>query len=586
MISGERNREKFVNLWMEHIRAGKKFRTKYSGSKRWKRYRKMYRGDWVDSIIPVNRVFSFGRSLIPQVYHRDPRVSVTATKPELIAHARVVEAVDNHIIRETMLKGTLKTAILTAYLTGTGPIKLGFDSEFGYLPSQSVDADSATVTQHSTKEGRLIEYQTGVKPGMPWALPEQPEHVIVPFGYRHGDALPWIAHRILRPLDDIKQDQKYRFTKDLKGTRRIEFDSEDEGKRIFQPGDNIIFGELFEIRDMRTGQIHIICEKELLMSEPDALQIEGIPWEFIIFNEDPEFFFGIPDVSMIEPQQIELNEIRTQARRHRQITLLKFLYLKDAIDPKQLEALLSGEVGPAVGIDGESLAAAVSILQPHMPPDFAIERGVVSQDMRESMGFSENQLSAYKEGTPPTATETQAISGSHEARISERKDIVADTLTRIVRKWNQYIFSFWTGERVVQVVGPQGVQQWVKYTGEELRGEYNLRIDPDSGFPVNRQVKMSAAVNLLKMFGGDPTISQPLLKMQVLEQFESIFPGISQGLMQLDPVTAMRAGMARQPHPILGGGGGRSGGNQGGGREGLSPDNPMELGQFTKQEGM
>ncbi len=222
----EMDRQTFVSGWVEDIKAGKKFRKKHSQSKRWPDYRKYYRGDWKGDVMSVNRIFSYGRSLIPQVYFQNPRINVTAKRPDLLFHARVVEAIDNHLIQETMLKSTLKTSILTAYLSGTAPIKLGFDSEFGFTPSQIVDEDSSTVTQYGRKERRKIEYREGVKPGMPWAYPELPDHLVIPAGYRDPNSLPWIAHRILRPLDDIKQDQKYQHTDDLVGTRRMELDDD------------------------------------------------------------------------------------------------------------------------------------------------------------------------------------------------------------------------------------------------------------------------------------------------------------------------------------------------------------------------
>lgn len=583
MIRGADNRRAFVNGWVEEIKAGKRFRKKHSHSKRWKDFRKYYRGQWKKEIIPVNRIFSYGRSLIPQVYFQNPRVMVTAKRPELLFHARVVEAVDNHLIQEAMLKGTLKSAILTAYLCGTAPIKLGYDSEFGYTPDQAMDKDSATVTQIGRKEGRKIEYQVGVRPGMPWALGDLPEHIIIPAGYRDPNSLPWIAHRIMRPLDDIKQDQKYQNTKDLTGTRRMELD-DDRQLKLFTDGDHVVFGELWEIRDTRTREIHVICEDQLLMSQADALQIEGLPWEFLIFNEDPEHFWGIPDVSMVEQQQLELNEIRTQARRHRQVALLKFLYLKGAISKKQLEAFLSGEVGPAVEVDGESLASAIMTIQPHIPPDLAPEAARVAADMRESLGFDENTSGAFVGGTPPTASETMRVGQVQDRRIAERRDIVGDILTNIVRKWNQYIFSFWTGSRVIQITGPDGVQQWMRYSGEQLRGEYTLRIDAESGFPINQQTRLEASGTLLKAFGGDQMVDQATLKRQFLEQFEWIFPGISQAVKFMNPQIAELLAQERQPHPMMGGGrGNRAGSNQGGGRGGSSPDRPLEFEQARKQ---
>ena len=423
----------FSKEWVQKIKKAAELRerfVKYNG-KPWKEVyqdgRKYYRGDWAEDIIPVNRTFSFGRSLIPAVYFRSPRVTVTALRPEYVLNARVVEAVDNYLIQHTKLKKTLKMAALHAYLAGYGPIKLGYDSEFGYIPDQAVGSDMMTATQFGKSQVRNIEYNENIQPGLPWALPEKPENIIVPFNYQDPDSLPWIANILLRPLEDVKQDQKYKNTKDLQGTKTLHHLSpEKRSPFLHETGE--VLAELIEVRDLSTGMIYVICEDRLLLAVDDALQIAGLPWEFVIFNDDPEYFGGIPDVCIIEPQQLELNEIRTQASRHRKIALLKFLFQKGVMTEEELTKFFSGEVGPGIEVDTDMLSSAVQLLQPHVPTDLQAEAQVVKGDMRESIGMSENQAGAFTPYHNKTAAETLQVAGAFEERTNERRDIMADVL--------------------------------------------------------------------------------------------------------------------------------------------------------------
>jgi len=571
----------FINTWMSEIKKGERYRTKYGNQSTWEEYRKMYRGYWDTGVFPVNKVFSYGKSLIPRIYFRSPRVSITATRPELVPHALIVESIDNWLIKTTKLKKTMKLAALHTYLCGIGPIKLGFDSEFGFLPSQSVDEDGATVTQVARKEeARQIEYNVNVRPGLPWALPVMPEDIIVPWGARDPDDLPWICHRILRPLSDVQQDQKYRFTGELNGTKRASVES---GQRnaFHGEGEDLKLCELFEIRDARTGSIYVICEDKLLLTEEDALQINGLNYEFVIFNEDPEYFWPIPDVRILYPQQRELNEIRSQTSDHRKVALLKFLVIKGALAPDAAERFLSGKVGPFIEVDADSVVTAISMLQPHIPPDLSMEASLVMNDMRESMGFSENQMASFARtsGKQPTATETAEVAGSFDMRIDEKKDVMGDVLSNIIRKWNQYIFSFWTKERVAKIVGPQGDTFWVSYTGDQLQGEYDYEVDVDSGFPVTKNVKRKFADGLRATYGGDPLVDPIALRKYHLSQYEDIAPGVS-GIVnqQQDPATMMaqeNEGGAPKSAP------GAAEGNRGGGRKSFgSPQAPLAFEQF------
>ena len=576
----------YINDWMDKIKQGLDFRKKYSTRQRWSDYRKMYRGQWDLGIVPVNKVFSYGRAMVPRVYFRAPRVCVTAMQPELVWHAKVVEAIDNLLIKQALLKTTLKMSTLDSYLCGVGPIKLGYDSEFGYLPEQAVTDDGETATQINTEEGNRIEYNEGIRPGTPWALRVRPEDIVVPWGSTDASSLPWIAHYVLRPLDDVMHDQKYKIKEELKGTRTPSMD--DEPRTIYRPraerDKSLPFAELWEVRNLKEHKIEVFCENQVIMSSDDLLQIDGLPWEFLMFNPDPEYFWAIPDVSMLEPQQKELNDTRTQASRHRAIALLKFLYRRGTIKEEELTKFLSGIVGPAVAVEqeAENIANAIVTLQPHIPPDLRAEALGILSDMRETLGFSQNQEGAFSPYHGKTATETMTVEQGFEVRVDERKDLVADLLVRIVRKWNQMIFRLWTQEKVVRIVSPQGEPFWINYTGDQLRGDYLLTIDPDSGMPVSKGLKYQMGKELMELFGGDMLIDQIGLRQVVLENYDAVDPRVSRLLSATPGMSPMAIAAARQPTPMQGGGGKGAGG----GRQGSSPEKPMDLTAFkTKMQG-
>jgi len=576
----------FVNEWMSKIKAGLNYRRKYSSYQRWPDFRKMYRHQWSPEIVPVNKIFSYARLLIPRIYFRAPRVTVTPLRPDLMPHAKVVEAIDNMLIREVLLKQTLKMSALDAFLCGIGPIKIGYDSEYGFIPELAVEEDGSTATQYSTTTGSNIEYNVGVKPGFPWALRVRPEDIIVPWGASDPSSLQWIAHYVVRPLKDVKEDQKYRNTDKLKGTRTPAVDKP-QGARWARSSlvedKSELYAELWEIRDARTQRMYVICEDQILLDVPDTLQIEGLPFEFVIFNPDPEFFWPVPDALILSSQQIELNETRTQASRHRAIALLKFLYKQGAITEEALQRFLSGEVGIAVPISSDdNINAVITALQPHVPPDLNMEAREIINDMRESLGVSPNQEGTFSPYHGKTATETMVVAESFEVRTDERRDVMADVLANIVRKWNQIIFSFWTEERVIQVTMPEGENVWVAYTGDQLRGEYFLHVEPDTGLPLTRGIRYQMALDLLKAFGGDPLIDQAMLRQIVLDNFAPFDPRVNR-LLAVEPGTSVReVAAARQPAPIgLGPGRGSAGG-----RKGSTPSSPKEFEQFRTSFGM
>jgi hypothetical protein len=436
----------------------------------------------------------------------------------------VVETIDNWLIRELNLKKQLKRLILDAYNCGTAVIKEGYDSEFGYIKEQAVDEGSSTVTQIGRKTGTKAEYYRFIKAGMPWALRVRPEDIVVPWGSTDSDNLPWVAHIIMRPIDDIKEDQKYKNTEDLQGTM-IPFLEGSPLAKAFRGGQkDLKWGVITEIRDFKEGRIYAICEDTEILNAEDELQIESLPYDFLIFNEDPEYFSGIPDSAILAPQQKELNETRTQASLHRKIALLKFLVKKNIMDPKAKEAFLSGDIGAMAEVDTDSLAADIMAFQPHIPPDLQGEVRILLEFMREEIGFSQNQMGEFIPLTSKTAREVGEVSQGSQIRVDERRDIMADLLVSIVRKWNQFIFKFWDAPKVARIVGPEGGKHWVTYTGQELEGEYFLLIDPDTGVPTTREARDEYVRGAFELLRDDQLIDQKLLRKVLLNRLSAYEP--------------------------------------------------------------
>lgn len=522
----------FVQTWTSKIDQGLEYRTKFSSYNDWPSYRDYYRGNWGPNVKrPCNRIYSNIKALIPQVYFRTPSVVVTPLREEYSQTSRIVEAVDNWLIRELALKYTIKRTIPDTSICGTGVIKLGYDSEFGYIPQQAVLSDGETMTQVDRKGKGQIEYNVNIKPGMPWAVRVRPDDLVTPYGYDSIESFPWICHMIIRPLKDIQGDQKYRNTENLKGgyvpdTSHPLIKARRAMMTNWKDDDYCL---IYEIRDAVTKRVYAICEDEVLLDVKDELQIEGLPFEIMCFNEDTDYFWGISDVKMILPQIEELNEIGNQSSAQRAFSLLKFLYQKGTIKQEQLDKLLSNDssdAGCGIEIESESLPASVLPLQPHsLLNDISQDRAEVESQIRETFGFSRNQVGEFFPKTSKTATEAQIVQSAAQTRVDERRDHVADVVERIIRKWNQYIFKFWTSNRAIQIVGPEG-SEWVSFTGEQLAGEYNIRIDVESGLPMSKGMKFQTARELYGMLRQDPFIDQFALRAQLLRQFEWVDPGL------------------------------------------------------------
>lgn len=512
-----------VKTWQDKIRNGQRFQQRFARSNDWGRYKNLYRHTgFLPGQVPVNLMFSVLRSMTPQVAYRIPKVRCTARKPGLEAelNARIVQKLDNWLLKELYTKKQMKKMTEDNFFCGFGAGIHGYDSEYGFSPKNLDQSGQFTLTQFDTK-GDKLEFNSTISPGMPWFLRVRPEDVVFPWGATDRESLPWFAFRVFRPLSAIKSDKKYTNTKDLEGSFSSQRTQPEGGVVLDVAQTNSLetdeeMVELWQVHDAKTGQILalVMDHADFLRKEVDDLQVDGLPVDTISFNPDPDYIYGVPDARIIEPQMMELVDIRTQAQRHRRMDILKALIRKGTLSDDELMKLSSDEVQAFVQVDSDtsSLRDVVAPLNPGVAgilQDLIAQGEVVRGDVRETVGFSRNAAGEYQGKTHISAQETSQVSQAMNIRLDERRDEIAELLNRIVRKWNQVVFEHWTAERVASIIGPDGAKWWLKFSGPQIKAEYDIDIDPDDGPSLDLQSKKAAAIEAARAWA---ELNQGLIK--------------------------------------------------------------------------
>lgn len=517
--------------WSEYIRSAKRYKEKFGRSDDWYCYKQYYRGDFtgfneaagesgrdIYSYLPSNETFGLVRSMIPQIYFRNPYIMVSPRQPQGTGReifSKMVESMDNWLIQELDLKRTLKSAILDEFFTCRGIIKLGYDSEFGF--SNKVPVGEVDVAG---------EYNTLVKTGMPFAIRVDPELWFVPYGSREGNNLEWCDHLIIKHFEDAKRSPLYNIPNDMKGThvdkmmlsqskQQVYDEYEGEGKADW-------IG-IHEIRDARRKEITALVMpdgKIIRQAEEDILQIEGLPFVDFTFNEDPDFYWGPSTARIIEPQQLEINETRTQAMIHRKLSMLKFVYDNTRFSKKELEKFLRDEAGICAGVKGPPGEVIKEIL-PGIPNDLTAWPEIIRGDMRAAVGQGRNQQgSPIKQGGRTTAREAQIVDQATSLRMNEKKDIMADVLQKVMRKVNQIVFTMWDQERVQEVVGFDGARYWVEYKPSAIKGEYDLKVDVESMTPTTKELRRKDLVQVIQALSKNPNANISYLMQMLAREFD------------------------------------------------------------------
>ncbi len=508
-----------VSWWLRQLRLGVEFRKRYAYENRWDVWRKYYRGEFSPYVLPVNLFFKMLRSTVPRVYFRNPRVSVTSKRPgpDGLARATILERVDNKMLQQMNVKRHMKQIVHDAFLFGTGIGKLGFGAEFTPTPDL-LDTEEPLVG------GRYrIEYNSTVRPNMPWFARVPTGDFIVPVDTTDLDSARWVAHWIRRPVDDVRDDPRLTNNKNIGPTNRS---ASDFGKLPTSGSEDMV--DLVEIRDKKAEKVIILAPfatDKVLLFDDDGLQIDGgVPFYAAVFNPDDTAFWGIPDSQILEPQQREINEIRTQIMKHRRAALVKVLIEEGGMDPAEA-AKLFDEDGPAALFTKTNPNAAIRQFEvADIPASLLAAEEQIYRDVRENLGFSRNEAGEFVPGSrKPTATEVSVVKQAANIRVDERRDVMADMLVRLVNDMNAVLFQNWDQETIIDVAGPDGAPVWVRFRPEMLRsGRYEVSVDPDTGLPETRETRRQLATEAYTLLKDNPLIRPDSLTRYFLNELGNV----------------------------------------------------------------
>lgn len=517
-----------LGFWNDELRAGIEFRKREAFENRWSLWRQMYRGEWRGDVLPHNIFFSMLRTLVPRVYFRNPGVSVQSTKPGVPfrAFAKILERADNKLIVQMRLKDQIKRMVQDTFLKGTAVGKVGFGAQYSYALGEG-PAEAPLADRGKSR----IEYADYVVPNMPWFARTHPAAYIVPHNLTEHRYARWSSTIVRRDVEDVKADKRLsRARKDVAaGYFEDNFTRRRSGAKRKRKG-GLQEVDLVELRDKKTGKVIVYAPESgggiELFSGQDDLMAHGFPEYPLVFSDDSEYFWGIPDAQILEPYQLELNEIRTQAMYQRRVALVKWLIDKNLMDEEEIKKLLSDTPsavartngsprGKIEQVSGNSLAVlqALEIASDH-----------IEQDTRESLGFGRNQQGEFRPGSEAaTAAEAQIVRAASEIRVDERRDKVADLIVDVIEGIHNVIFRHWDAEQVIDVVGPGGVQLWVTFQPSMLRlGQYNLKVDPDTAIPETRATREARAIRTYEILKTNPMIDPVQLTSFLLHEMHGV----------------------------------------------------------------
>lgn len=533
----EQEREEEVKEWIQKINDAKKVK------EQWKKdFRVALAYDYRDgkqrpSDVPasewitINKFYSNLLAELPTLYSVDPYFYVKVARSYSVnpmdvalfeTRAKVRSAMLNYMKKELNLKQKVRICILDAYF------QFGVEKQIYYADMiENPDAGKPIKGE----DNKNIKSESGEALLEPEKIPTNEAYKTIrihPDDFLFdADAGPleddwsWLAQKIVMPLDDAKNDERYKKSsrEQVKATE-VEKDEADKEKKERKKGlaveqeaaeaENVILWEIYDLKKKKWLVISEGLETDYMI-EPDEVPVgtEKHPYSIlrlgILRDNSP---YPIPPATQwIDPQR-EYCDLRSKILTHRKRFNRKYEMVDQAFDEPDdaAEKLEGGGDGSILRRNGNWAGPAVFPIQ-----DASLDQNHIQELIMLRHDFEDLATGANQQGSGAgidSATESSIIEKRVTLREGDRLSIVMEFVTNIGRKLDQLVEAHLTKDQAVKVSGPQG-EAWEVIKAqdyESINGEYEYTINVGATTPQLPEVERAQWIAFLGLLGNAPQL--------------------------------------------------------------------------------
>lgn len=485
--------------WMERIKRSIKYRDTVKKDQEWDRLQKEYEGKYDVKIngvpaAPINLVFGYVDTAASRIYFRDPHMSVNPKGAESINAARIIELDVNYAFRQLKIKSIARQSLIDAFIVGHGWLKFGVIYETGEMLSDP----GTEPNEYIKSEEIFISY-------VPWEdivfdtqLSKNPPH-----------DCRWIAHRIVKPLDEIKRDKNYTNTRKIDSnvsTRDVK-SSEDKAREDSKSDGDIELFEFWEVTDLDTKKVYAVCDQtdKYLREDPYLYEMKGINYSMLKFNIANNKPYPISDVFLIEPQMLERIRIRAGQLNHIKRWSRQLSIEQGSMEKEEMEKFAQGIDG-AVTQRRKGSSKPEVIEYANMQTEIFALDNLIQSDIDSVIGQSD-----LDRGAPPktnartTKYQLQEQNQGTSVRQNAKQDKLEDFFEEVTDKYICLVKQFQDLPKFVRITGmtPEAIkasfgtvkgvrvdETGIYYTKEAIQGDYDVEAKAGSTLPLNRENKI------------------------------------------------------------------------------------------------
>ena len=478
--------------WMKRINRSLKFRDQVRDDQNWKRIHEEYKGKYrVNSgginSPPINLVYGYVHTAIPRIYFRDPHMTINPKGSDSVLGARILEMSVGYIFRELNLKGEVRRMLLDAFLVGHGWFKYGYIGRMGQTISEVPDEASEYIKD----EEIFVAY-----------VPYEDVVFDVSMSQDAPHDCRWIAHRIIRPLAELKADTNYTNTGKLRSNVTTRDSRGEKVDDSLKDSDMDLF-EFWEVHDKDTNAIYCVCDgtDKYLRETDNVYEMKGLPFSMFKLNPVPGEPYPLSDIYVIEAQILERVKLRAAQINHIKRWSRQLSVEEGAMTKEEMEKFAQGVDGTVTQRKRGSAPPQPIQYADIQKESFQIDQ-LIQQDIDAVIGQNETDRGGTAKTDTNTKFELQAQQAGSGIRQAQRQDLLEDFLEEVTMKVIALIKQFQTAPRYVRITGmrPEQIaaafpnvqvdETGLYFTKDNIQGEYDVEAKAGSTLPLNRENKV------------------------------------------------------------------------------------------------
>lgn len=509
----------------------------------WKRSYNNWRGVLDTSLYPwrsklfIPWSFTVVETIIPKVFAREPKWRAVSRNPQAAPPEDEMD-LGNGIVQSTADQASVVNNLLTYQWNQMGMrlkmydyIKDSLMYSKGYAKvTWKFKTKVTTIMEPIVGKDDKITYKKVLKSDVECDDPDieivDPMDIYVDPDATSLDNAKYIIHRKTADLEDLKKNPNYTNVEMIEsGEYANQYDDKLTRYRDSVP-EKDKHKELVEILEYwEDDRLIVLANRSVVLRDsPNPFTHKRIPFVELDDYRDPHKYYGQSELSVIDPLQREINAIRNQRRDYDNLALNPVIRMV----PGVLRNPNSAVMAPGAVWMVSDLQSMDVFQMPQLQGSATDIEMQTANDIQRAVAIDEIGIGLLPEN-PQRRSATEVVTA--QTMAGKRFSMKIALLEEAVKKIGQLVFAlnqqFLDQERMIQIVGERGAQEWVQLSPEDIRGDYFIDIEAGSMLPKDEIAARKEAVELLQyitpiispIIPNNPAVIMPVIRM-VLDTFE------------------------------------------------------------------